>query len=60
MSYVLTNAATSPVFSILDPTSPKVIIKGGLFLELPPPGFKSFDDEEPKWLRVIKHGEEGL
>ncbi|OAL46595.1 hypothetical protein IQ07DRAFT_155834 [Pyrenochaeta sp. DS3sAY3a] len=49
-----------PVFSILDPASPKVIIKGGLFLELPPPAFKSFDHEEPKWLRVIKPGEESL
>ncbi|CAO2655257.1 Nn.00g103210.m01.CDS01 [Neocucurbitaria sp. VM-36] len=41
-----------PVMSLLADESSKVILKGGLFNEIPAPAFKSFDHEEPSWMKV--------
>ncbi|KAH7355790.1 Mss4-like protein [Pyrenochaeta sp. MPI-SDFR-AT-0127] len=50
----------SPVMSLFAGESSQVILKGGLFEHIPPPAFKSFEQEEPKWLKVTKFGEESL
>jgi hypothetical protein len=33
--------------------SPKMFLKGGLFDKIPAPGFKSFEQEEPSWLKIV-------
>jgi hypothetical protein len=39
--------SSSPVASLLSEDSPKIILKAGLFENLPPPSVKSFEQEEP-------------
>ncbi|KAI8932102.1 hypothetical protein NX059_010987 [Plenodomus lindquistii] len=46
----------SPVMSVPAGDTPTIYLKGGLFDRFPPPAFKSFEQEEPKWLTVAKPG----
>ncbi|CBX96543.1 hypothetical protein IAQ61_005590 [Plenodomus lingam] len=46
----------SPVMSVPGGDNPTVYLKGGLFDRLPPPTFKSFEQEEPDWLSILKPG----
>jgi hypothetical protein len=41
----------SPIASLLSNDSSKMFLKGGLFEHIPAPGYKSFGEEEPKWLQ---------
>jgi hypothetical protein len=43
----------SPVASLLSDDSPKIILKGGLFEHLARPSYKSFEEEEPSWMKVV-------
>jgi hypothetical protein len=48
----------SPVATLLGSDSSKIIVKSGLFDQLPGPGSESFSEEKPEWLDVVKTGEE--
>lgn len=50
----------SPVASLLADESPKMVLNGGLFDHLPEPGHKSFEQEEPSWMSIVKPGEKKL
>ena len=43
----------SPIASLVGDESPKMFLKGGLFDKIPAPGFKSFEQEEPSWLKIV-------
>ncbi|KAF1847011.1 uncharacterized protein K460DRAFT_363126 [Cucurbitaria berberidis CBS 394.84] len=47
-----------PIMSLFAGETPQVILKGGIFEHIPAPAFKSFDHEEPTWMKVVKAGEE--
>jgi hypothetical protein len=40
----------SPIASVLSNSS-KLFLKGGLFDHIPAPSFKSFEQDEPEWLK---------
>jgi hypothetical protein len=42
----------SPIASLISEDAPQLYLKAGLFDTLPPPAHKSFQEEEPKWLKV--------
>lgn len=42
----------SPVFSAMGPDTPQIILKGGLFDEIPEPGFENFPQTKPAWMTV--------
>ncbi|CAN9230101.1 unnamed protein product [Alternaria alternata] len=42
-----------PIASLVGDDSPKMFLKGGLFDKIPAPGFKSFEQEEPSWLKIV-------
>ena len=46
--------------TLLSGETPKVILKGGLFEHIPAPAAKSFEHEEPPWMKVAKAGDESL
>ncbi|KAF2126597.1 hypothetical protein P153DRAFT_378153 [Dothidotthia symphoricarpi CBS 119687] len=48
------------IMSVLAGDSGKVALKGGLFEKIPMPGFKSFEEEEPAWLKYVKVDEGNL
>ena len=52
-----TLTTNSPIASLLGDDSPKIILKGGLFEQIPVPGFKSFEQNEPEWMRIHKPSE---
>jgi len=41
----------SPITSVL--AGDKIALKGGLFEKIPAPGFKSFEQEEPSWMKTV-------
>ncbi|KAI4715100.1 hypothetical protein J4E89_000786 [Alternaria sp. Ai002NY15] len=40
-----------PITSVL--AGDKIALKGGLFDKIPAPGFKSFEQEEPSWMKTV-------
>jgi hypothetical protein len=40
----------SPITSLL--AGDKIALKGGLFDKIPIPGYKSFEQEEPSWMKI--------
>ncbi|KAL6709227.1 hypothetical protein ACN47E_002043 [Coniothyrium glycines] len=42
-----------PIASLLDQSSPEIILKGGIFEKLSPPGMKFFEHEQPTWMRIV-------
>jgi hypothetical protein len=42
-----------PIASLLGDDSPKIVLKGGLFENIPVPGYKSFEQDEPSWMKII-------
>ena len=49
----------SPII-ITPPEGSKVFLMGGPFEHIPVPGHKSFEQEEPSWMSVVKPGEKKL
>jgi hypothetical protein len=47
----------SPIASLLGDDWPKIILKSGLFDTIPPPVKKSFEQDEPKWVKINVSGE---
>ncbi|KAL1797747.1 hypothetical protein ACET3X_004353 [Alternaria dauci] len=42
-----------PVASLMGDDSPKMFLKAGLFDKIPVPGLKSFEQEEPSWMKIV-------
>ncbi|KAH6875954.1 Mss4-like protein [Alternaria rosae] len=40
-----------PITSLL--AGDKIALKGGLFDKIPVPGYKSFEQEEPSWMKIV-------
>ncbi|USP82052.1 hypothetical protein yc1106_09326 [Curvularia clavata] len=49
-----------PIASLNSGDPPKVFLCGGLFEQIPAPGQKLFEEQEPSWMRVVKTGEKKL
>jgi hypothetical protein len=49
---MIANPRSSPVASLISEDAPKIFLKAGLFEKIPPPAHKSFQQEEPAWLKI--------
>ncbi|KAF2825705.1 hypothetical protein CC86DRAFT_351653 [Ophiobolus disseminans] len=43
-----------PIASLISEDAPQIFLKAGLFDKISPPSHKSFEHEEPSWLKIAK------